>query len=136
LAHVKPEDLQHDSLGAGDRESDMPVLAAVERERDGRQAVMALASNGYLRSNLYVLNREGALAATGTLGMTEAAMAGAPAAAMEGAAVAPGRRLERIREARVKGYEGDACGECGNFTLVRNGTCLKCDTCGATSGCS
>ena len=31
---------------------------------------------------------------------------------------------------------GDACGECGNFTLVRNGTCLKCDTCGNTTGCS
>jgi ribonucleoside-diphosphate reductase alpha chain len=39
-------------------------------------------------------------------------------------------------EARVKGYEGEACGECGNFTLVRNGTCMKCDTCGSTSGCS
>ena len=36
----------------------------------------------------------------------------------------------------LKGYEGDACNECGNFTLVRNGTCLKCETCGATSGCS
>ena len=34
------------------------------------------------------------------------------------------------------GYSGDACGECGNFTLVRTGTCLKCNTCGATSGCS
>jgi ribonucleoside-diphosphate reductase alpha chain len=45
-------------------------------------------------------------------------------------------KFERIREARLKGYEGDACGECGNFTLVRNGTCLKCTTCGATSGCS
>ena len=45
-------------------------------------------------------------------------------------------RLERSREARLKGYEGDACGECGNFTLVRNGTCLKCTTCGGTSGCS
>ena len=32
----------------------------------------------------------------------------------------------------AKGYEGEACGECGNFTLVRNGTCLKCDTCGST----
>ena len=30
----------------------------------------------------------------------------------------------------------EACGECGNFTLVRNGTCMKCNTCGATSGCS
>ena len=38
--------------------------------------------------------------------------------------------------ARMKGYEGDSCGECGNFTLVRNGTCMKCDTCGSTSGCS
>ena len=50
------------------------------------------------------------------------------------AAVQPA--LERIREAQALGYEGDACGECGNFTLVRNGTCLKCVTCGATSGCS
>jgi ribonucleoside-diphosphate reductase alpha chain len=38
--------------------------------------------------------------------------------------------------ARLKGYEGDPCGECGNFTLLRNGTCLKCDSCGGTSGCS
>jgi ribonucleoside-diphosphate reductase alpha chain len=45
-------------------------------------------------------------------------------------------KLEKIREARMKGYQGDACGECGNFTLVRNGTCMKCATCGATSGCS
>jgi ribonucleoside-diphosphate reductase alpha chain len=41
-----------------------------------------------------------------------------------------------INEARIKGYEGVSCDECGNFTMVRNGTCLKCDTCGSTSGCS
>ena len=41
-----------------------------------------------------------------------------------------------IEEARIKGYEGDPCPDCGSFTLVRNGTCLKCMTCGATSGCS
>ncbi|NQV56332.1 MAG: hypothetical protein HQ503_10780, partial [Rhodospirillales bacterium] len=45
-------------------------------------------------------------------------------------------RIANMREAKMKGYEGDACGDCGNFTLVRNGTCLKCVTCGATSGCS
>jgi ribonucleoside-diphosphate reductase alpha chain len=46
-------------------------------------------------------------------------------------------REARLRaEARQKGYQGDACESCGNFTLVRNGTCLKCDTCGGTSGCS
>ncbi len=38
--------------------------------------------------------------------------------------------------ARMKGYEGDPCPVCGNFTLVRNGTCLKCETCGSTTGCS
>jgi ribonucleoside-diphosphate reductase alpha chain len=43
----------------------------------------------------------------------------------------------RSREmARLKGYEGDPCPECMQFTLVRNGSCLKCDSCGATTGCS
>ena len=41
-----------------------------------------------------------------------------------------------VTEARLKGYEGDPCGNCGAFTLVRNGTCLKCISCGGTSGCS
>ncbi|HEY4506165.1 MAG TPA: hypothetical protein VJJ24_01840 [Candidatus Paceibacterota bacterium] len=40
------------------------------------------------------------------------------------------------RRARLCGYEGDVCQNCGQYTLVRNGTCLKCDTCGETSGCS
>jgi ribonucleoside-diphosphate reductase alpha chain len=43
---------------------------------------------------------------------------------------------DRIAEARLRGYEGVSCPECANFTMVRNGTCLKCDTCGSTSGCS
>jgi ribonucleoside-diphosphate reductase alpha chain len=45
-------------------------------------------------------------------------------------------RSEQVAEARLKGYEGESCRECGQFTLVRNGTCMKCDGCGATSGCS
>ena len=51
-------------------------------------------------------------------------------------AAATATRTEQMRVAVAKGYAGDACGECGLFTLVRNGTCLKCDTCGTTSGCS
>ncbi|WP_062202973.1 vitamin B12-dependent ribonucleotide reductase [Aureimonas sp. AU12] len=43
---------------------------------------------------------------------------------------------ERRAQAMMKGYTGDSCSECSNFTMVRNGTCLKCDTCGSTSGCS
>ena len=46
------------------------------------------------------------------------------------------KALDKREEARMKGYVGEACPECANFTLVRNGTCLKCETCGATTGCS
>ncbi|HEV3258692.1 MAG TPA: vitamin B12-dependent ribonucleotide reductase [Gemmataceae bacterium] len=45
-------------------------------------------------------------------------------------------RDDKVRLARLKGYEGDPCGECGQLTLVRSGACCKCDTCGASSGCS
>jgi ribonucleoside-diphosphate reductase alpha chain len=51
-------------------------------------------------------------------------------------ALLPQSLEERIRIARLKGYEGDPCSECGQLTLVRSGACSKCDTCGATSGCS
>lgn len=43
---------------------------------------------------------------------------------------------KKRQEAKIKGYEGDSCPECQSFTLVRNGSCLKCDSCGSTTGCS
>ncbi len=43
---------------------------------------------------------------------------------------------ERRQQAIMRGYTGNMCSECSNFTMVRNGTCEKCDTCGSTSGCS
>ncbi|GMU90794.1 MAG: hypothetical protein AMXMBFR49_29990 [Chlorobiota bacterium] len=42
----------------------------------------------------------------------------------------------QVERAREKGYTGDICTECNSMTMVRNGTCLKCMTCGSTSGCS
>jgi ribonucleoside-diphosphate reductase alpha chain len=42
---------------------------------------------------------------------------------------------DKVKQARLKGYEGDPCGECGQLTLLRSGACLKCDTCGANTGC-
>ncbi len=66
----------------------------------------------------------------------------AQVASLEAAMQAGGRGVghdshaRRAAEARLKGFEGDSCGSCGNFTLVRNGTCMKCNTCGSTSGCS
>jgi ribonucleoside-diphosphate reductase alpha chain len=40
------------------------------------------------------------------------------------------------REAKIRGYEGEPCPECQQMTMVRNGSCLKCMSCGSTSGCS
>jgi ribonucleoside-diphosphate reductase alpha chain len=45
-------------------------------------------------------------------------------------------RIQAILDAKAQGYEGDSCPECGAMTMVRNGTCLKCMSCGSTSGCS
>ena len=60
----------------------------------------------------------------------------APAGLATGTATATiSAKEQRIREARLKGYEGDPCPRCFNFTLVRSGACAKCDTCGETSGC-
>lgn len=46
------------------------------------------------------------------------------------------KTMSQRDQAKLKGYEGDACPECGQFTLLRNGSCMKCDSCGATTGCS
>jgi ribonucleoside-diphosphate reductase alpha chain len=50
--------------------------------------------------------------------------------------IAESKALSASELARLKGYEGDPCLDCGQFTMVRNGTCLKCITCGTTTGCS
>jgi len=52
------------------------------------------------------------------------------------AASAKALAAERRQMSMMQGYTGNSCSECQNFTMVRNGTCEKCDTCGATSGCS
>jgi len=129
LAHVQPGDLLPDTVGKGEAEA---TLGGPEGDpRPEAAAVMQHgASSGYVRGKLTVVH--------GGAGR-------APAAEFDGALAvsAPPEEdfahellLEQIRAARIKGYEGDSCAECGNFTLIRNGTCLKCDTCGATSGCS
>ena len=157
---MEPADILPDTLGRGDTEGNLPDTA----QRVSLEVTRRLASTGYVRSNLYVLNGGAATALDSEELVEEVVDAVAPAtieATMEaiGEAItaphpltgdgpaspvtvsaashnAASTRLNRIREARLKGYEGDACGDCGNFTLVRNGTCLKCDTCGSTSGCS
>jgi len=105
---------------------------------------------GYVRSNLFVMNGrtagKAAIADEATAGaalpngLTDGpAVASAPNAKAAVVSVALGEASSPLGlavEARLKGFEGDACPECGNFTMVRNGTCLKCTTCGGTTGCS
>jgi ribonucleoside-diphosphate reductase alpha chain len=51
------------------------------------------------------------------------------------AVAAPTATIDARRsEAQLKGYEGEACGSCGNFTMKRSGTCLSCDSCGSSNG--
>ena len=46
------------------------------------------------------------------------------------------KEQKKRQQAKLKGYTGDACPDCGAFTMVRNGACLKCESCGGTTGCS
>ncbi|TVQ04377.1 MAG: vitamin B12-dependent ribonucleotide reductase [Balneolaceae bacterium] len=58
---------------------------------------------------------------------------------IEGAAVTKAVKKESDTDydrAKQLGYTGDSCPECGSMTMIRNGTCLKCMTCGSTTGCS
>jgi len=41
-----------------------------------------------------------------------------------------------LEQARARGYAGEPCPSCNSLTLVRNGSCLKCLSCGETTGCS
>jgi ribonucleoside-diphosphate reductase alpha chain len=136
LAHVQPSDLLPDAVGKGEAES---TLGGPDDE--DRPEVTAMmqhgASSGYVRSKLTVLHGGAGRAPHAEFKPAPAKAGGALAvSAAPEEDYAAELRLERIRAARIKGYEGDSCEECGNFTLIRNGTCLKCDTCGATSGCS
>jgi ribonucleoside-diphosphate reductase alpha chain len=146
LAHVAPEDLLPDTMGRGDTEGSLPQQA--QQESSALKAI----SQGYVRGNLLVIKGSKKTEAPMAQESEGVAAKSLGAAAVNDVAVnaesAPvvnvsnevrhkvDQKLEKVREARIRGYEGDSCSECGNFTLVRNGTCLKCDTCGSTSGCS
>jgi ribonucleoside-diphosphate reductase alpha chain len=141
LAHVEPADLMPDTVGKGEAAESNLREAQSDAGADVAAMMQRVASQGFVRNKLTVLQgggrRPSARGEGGEPALPLFAGALAVATAAE-AATAPAhdQRLEQIREARMKGYEGDSCEECGNFTLVRNGTCLKCDTCGSTSGCS
>ena len=128
LAHVDPQHLVGDGLGAGSA-----TAAAVAADPTAMEVVDRFASQGFVRRKFLVFSGKTAAQPQANLAVQEQTMSMAVGSEVSGDG---GIALERMREARTKGYEGDACTECGNFTLVRNGTCMKCMTCGSTSGCS
>jgi ribonucleoside-diphosphate reductase alpha chain len=150
LAHVIPD---HSEIGGGDGEGKRPTAPAPNPAR----IVSAGLVRGHIPQQLVVVEGGAAVVRTDTT-MLATATATARAATSEIALEArrsanpvaqtieiverevsistTALRARKVAEARIKGYEGDACGNCGNFTLVRNGTCMKCDSCGTTTGCS
>ena len=164
LSHVDQDDMSPDSMGEGENESALKD-AWRERKQDNihqetLDVVKRVASKGYVRDNLVVFTNanerraEQAVQAatvtaeasalqsvearaTGTDGMSIGVVATGNAAIAAAIAANGGTgKAAAAATARLKGYEGDPCPECANFTMVRNGVCLKCDSCGSTTGCS
>ena len=149
LAHVKPTGASFDDLGRGEEEGKRNISevsdAAATR---GLEVLKQISSTGYLRKRLpqELVVLQGGMGATAlangtdpvsTLNMLVPETARSTGYAAGSTALATGTvSLDHRVKAKMQGYEGDPCGECGNYTLVRNGTCMKCNTCGGTSGCS
>jgi ribonucleoside-diphosphate reductase alpha chain len=132
LAHVRPEDLRGDALH-GDDDEDEPAFESeevvqervVERRPERGPAGDERVARAPRSTHLHPLPENGHGHGNGN-------------GHNKGTAVNPRlkNQAEKVRVARLKGYEGDPCSECGQLTLVRSGACCKCDTCGASSGCS
>ncbi|WP_172295880.1 vitamin B12-dependent ribonucleotide reductase [Pseudoruegeria sp. HB172150] len=146
LAHVKPEGVSFDDLGRGEEEGKRNFREVPDsRGASPFEVLKQVASAGYTRNRLpqelmvvqggasgaVALNGAGDAMATLTTLVPEVGESRASTAVASGTV-----SMDARTKAKMQGYEGDPCGECGNYTLVRNGTCMKCNTCGATSGCS
>ncbi|MDA1155530.1 MAG: vitamin B12-dependent ribonucleotide reductase, partial [Proteobacteria bacterium] len=130
LAHVKPEGAAFDDIGRGEAEGVSNVRTPSENAASRSLEVLKqISSTGYLRKRM-----PQDLMALQT-GVSSAALVSGTAT-MTAVVSETATTLSARDKAKMQGYEGEACGECGNYTLVRNGTCMKCNTCGGTSGCS
>jgi len=141
LAHVDPAEIGSTAIGGGaeDQGQAAPLVSSgFVRGKQDRLMLVKTGTGGAAANDTVSFAHPPEAPATQIVRETADAMATlnwqAPAPV---AAAAPrDATADRRAEARMKGYVGEACPECQNFTLVRNGTCLKCDTCGSTTGCS
>ncbi|BDA78897.1 vitamin B12-dependent ribonucleotide reductase [Leptospira kobayashii] len=123
LAQVSPEDLRTDELGRK-AETKEPIVG--KPERSGNVSTPIQVSPLSMKSVIEEKQESPALVGAVAAGTASSQGTGATAA----------ETLKNIAEARIKGYTGDSCTECGSFQMVRNGACLKCISCGSTTGCS
>ena len=146
LAHVNPEEIGNTTIGGGVADDKGHVAVAADKYMS-RGLMRGALSNKVVVVSGHAVEQTGGDGPVAKIrqqlavsighmdGNAAMAIAPVPQVASEVASVDRSASARRV-EARIKGYEGESCGDCGNFTLVRNGTCLKCDTCGSTSGCS
>jgi ribonucleoside-diphosphate reductase alpha chain len=158
LAHVDPTESNFDALGKGVEEGKQPdpahstkyVSKGLTRSRTDNLVVVRGGETGSSSSHgggnvMSLATSRAADATEGAVALKQETQHDlSPTEKLEAlqwsragaAAQAAPSKAERRAEAKAKGYEGEMCGECGHFSLVRNGTCMKCDTCGSTTGCS
>ncbi|AWB48917.1 vitamin B12-dependent ribonucleotide reductase [Gemmobacter aquarius] len=140
LAHVKPEGASFDDLGRGDVEGKRNFGEVSDNQASKSiEMLKSISSTGYLRKRLpqeLVVFQGGLASSVQPLGAEAMTMTSFVAETSMTALASGTVSMDARTKAKMQGYEGDPCGECGNYTLVRNGTCMKCNTCGGTSGCS
>jgi len=141
LAHVKPQGASFDDIGRGEEEGVSNISEITESAASRSLEVLKqISSTGYLRKRLpqeLMVFQGGGMDTSATTTVLQQPVQSAQAQASGSTAMSTGTvTMDARTKAKMQGYEGEACGECGNYTLVRNGTCMKCNTCGGTSGCS
>ncbi len=146
LAHVKPEGPTFDDMGRGETEgkrnlTEMPGTGGSNAVEVLKKVASAGFTRGRMPQNLMVV--QGGAGATALAGAEDPAVALqtlvpeiSTMTVTETSITSGTLSMDERTKAKMQGYEGDPCGDCGNYTLVRNGTCMKCNTCGGTSGCS
>ena len=141
LGHVDADDLDVTTTGLGDNQSDL-VNKVTSRGFIRKQGLVVYSNDGAATATALATNSETVAAPMAETSLATTTVTSTPASTVSKVetvartSTASDETATRVQQARMQGYEGEACPECQNFTLVRNGTCLKCNTCGGTTGCS
>jgi ribonucleoside-diphosphate reductase alpha chain len=141
LAHVSEEDLRHDALHDHEAEPDwneqqelnFPDRTTSYKTVAATDVELPIPADPKVHGPAIDVDAPPVIRAPAASGEARIAIG---AGGLQTASSDVGEKVAAIRLAKSKGYEGDPCPECHSMTMVRNGACLKCVSCGSTSGCS